>query len=122
MRWGVLMVLVLIGLNAGALFDALAYPSLVARARGLLPMDWRESAGMEADQRLAHLRAGQSPEQIDAADAQGAMLQIEGGRVVLALPVGLDSDVLDLETGCFRFVRRRLTFIVWHYYISTGCL
>lgn len=119
---GVLALVALVIVNHGPLIDALAYRRVMAQAEALLPPDWRESAGMEAQARLAHLTRALRPEQVAAAGEQGAVLRIDGDQVVLALSIGLDGDVLDLETGCFRFARRRLDLIVWHYYSSIGCL
>lgn len=119
---GLVALLALVVLNHGPMMDALAYRRVTAQAAALLPPDWRESAGMEAQVRLEHLTRSLQPEQVLAAREQGALLRIEGGQVVLALPIGLDSDTLDLATGCFRFARRRVNLIVWHYYSSIGCL
>ena len=119
---GLAALVALVIVNHGPVIDALAYRRVTAQAAALLPPDWRESAGMEAQARLAHLTRTMRPEQVEAALEQGAVLRIDGGQVVLALPIGLDSDMLDLDTGCFRFARRRISLFVWHYYSSIGCL
>lgn len=117
-----ILALVLTGLNAGALIDAVTYREATHRARALLPSDWRASATMDPEARLVILTQALSAAQALAADAQGATLRLEGGALVLALPIGLDTEILDLATGCFRFARRRVSLFVWHFYLSTGCL
>lgn len=126
MRWGLAVVLagagLLAGINAGALMDAITYREAVARAQALLPETWRALASLPPEAGQLALQASQTPTQAQAAHMQGAAFQIVSGGVVLALPLGLDTEYLDLTTGCFRFPRQRISFIVWHIYLSTGCL
>lgn len=122
--WGALGVLAgLVALNHGALLDALAYPRFVREARAILPEGWRSVSGADAAARLAALERAQTREARARSEATGALLRLDAsGDVVLAVPMGLDSDILSLTTGCFRHARRTVNLIVWHFDISTGCI
>lgn len=107
-------------LNAGVLIDAITYRDLRTTARAILPMDWRaiHAATETANAIEAAMTA---PQRVALSDAFGQLAETPRG-VVLRLPVGLDTEELSLETGCFRYARTGLTFIVWQIDTRLHCL
>ena len=121
-RWFFPLVLVLVWLtlNAGVLIDAITYRDLRTMARAILPMDWRaiHAANTPAEAIEAAMTA---PQRVALTDAFGQFADTPRG-VVLRLPMGLDTEELSLETGCFRYARTGLTFIVWQIDTRFHCL
>ena len=124
MRWVLILVFaggVLGAFNAGVAYDAFVYRSHAATARAILPADWRNLAA-PGPGALAAIEAAMTPANRMALNAANARLFAQGDSVVLALPMGLDSAELALDTGCFRFVRSRVNLIVWQFNSNLHCL
>ena len=125
-KFAVLILTLVLGvasLNFGPLVDVLRYRGLTQTAAQILPRDWaRRIAGQPPAQALATLQAAQTPAQLAALESAYGLIREGRGGLVLALPDGFETVEMSLTTGCFVHVHRRVTLIVWHYDISTGCL
>ena len=124
MRWVLILIFVgcaLGAFNAGVAYDAWVYRSLAERSRAILPADWRSLAAQRPDA-LSAVEQAMTPANRQALTDANARLFTDGSGVVLALPMGLDSAELPLDTGCFRFVRSRVNLIVWQFNSDLHCL
>ena len=119
----VVLFLAWLGLNAGTLLDALAYREMRATARRILPADWQTLRYVQPDSaQIAAMMQSMTPAQTVALNEVSGRFETGSQGVVLRLPRGLDTEELVLFSGCFRFARHGLSFIVWQIETRLHCL